>query len=114
MKTLLIRLFIDNWVRKLISLILAMIIWMVVSHSMTTTKVVPNIAVRVINLQAHKTIEGMQANGILNKRVYLNITGNKAALDELSSKDLEVVIDAKDKSEEWIASITQKNLSSFS
>jgi len=112
-KTLLIRLFIENWQRKLISLILAMIIWMVVSHSMTVSKVVPNIPVRVTNLPADKTIEGMQVNGHLNKRVSITVVGNKAALDELSAKDLEVVIDAKDKAQEWIASINHKNLVSL-
>lgn len=87
-----------------------MIIWMVVSHSMTATKVIPNIAVRVANLPPEKTIEGMQVNGVLNKRVSLTVIGHKTALDELSAKDLEVVIDAKDKSHEWIATIDQKNL----
>lgn len=113
-KTLLIRFFIDNWPRKLISLILAMIIWMMVSHSMTVTKVVPNIPVRVANLPAEKTIEGMQLNGILSKRVSLTLIGHKEALDEISSKDLEVVIDAKDKAQEWIANIDKKNLVSVS
>lgn len=112
-KTLLIRLFIENWQRKLISLILAMIIWMVVSHSMTVSKVIPNIPVRVTNLPVDKTIEGMQVNGHLNKRVSITVVGNRAALDELSAKDLEVVIDAKDKSQEWIATINQKNLVSL-
>lgn len=113
MRTLLIRLFIENWQRKLISLILAMIIWMVVNHSLTATKTVPNIPVRVTNLSAERTIEGMQVNGILNKKISLSISGHKSALDELSSKDLEVVIDAKDKSQEWIATINQKNLISL-
>lgn len=113
MKTLLIRLFIENWQRKLISLVLAVIIWVIVSHSMTVAKVIPNIPVRVTNLPADKTIEGMQINGLLNKRVSLSLTGHKAALDALSSKDLEVVIDAKDKSQEWIATITEKNLVSL-
>src|SRR5690606_2340401 len=94
-KTLLIRFLIENWPRKLISLILAMIIWMVVSHSMTVTKVVPNIPVRVANLPSDKTIEGMQVSGHLNKRISLSIIGHKTALESLSSKDLEVVIDAK-------------------
>lgn len=113
MKSLLIRLFIENWQRKLISLILAAIIWMVVSHSMTTTKVIPNISVRVINLPSDKTIEGMQVNGHLNKRVSLTVNGHREALEELSSKDLEVILDAKDKGPEWIATITQKNLISL-
>lgn len=113
MKTILIRLFIDNWQRKLIALILAMVIWMVVSHSMTVTKVVPNIPVRVTNIPPGKTIEGMQVNGILNKRVSLSLIGHKTALEDISAKDLEVVIDATDKSQEWIANITQKNLVSL-
>ncbi len=111
-RTLLIRLLIENWQRKLISLILAMIIWMVVSNSMTVTKVVPNVPVRVTNLPQDKTIEGMQVNGVF-KRVSLSLVGHKAALDELTSKDLEVVIDAKDKAQEWIATITEKNLVSL-
>lgn len=112
-KTLLFRLFIENWPRKLISLVLAMIIWMMVSHSMTVSKVVPNIPVRVTNLPPEKTIEGMQINGILSKRVTLSLIGHKAALDEISARDLEVVIDAKDKSQEWIANIDKKNLISL-
>lgn len=112
-KTLLIRLFIENWQRKLISLILAMIIWMMVSHSMTVTKVIPNIPVRVTNLPPEKTIEGMQINGTLNKRISLTVIGHKSSLEDLSGRDFEVVIDAKDKSSEWIATITQKNLVSL-
>ncbi len=112
-KTLLIRLFIENWQRKLISLVLAMIIWMVVSHSMTVTKVMSNIPVRVANLPAEKTIEGMQVNGVLNKRISLTLIGHRAALDELSPKDLEVIVDAKDKPAEWIATIDKKNLVSL-
>jgi hypothetical protein len=90
-----------------------MIIWMVVSQSMTATKVVSNIPVRVINLGPEKTIEGMQVNGQLNRRISLSLIGHKTILSELSSKDLEVVIDAKDKGAEWIAMIDQKNLISL-
>ncbi|MES2272855.1 MAG: hypothetical protein V4487_01525 [Chlamydiota bacterium] len=113
MKTLLIRLFIENWQRKLISLILAMVIWMIVNHSMTVSKVVHNIPVRVTNLPPEKTIEGMQVSGLLNQRISLTLIGNKTALDEIGGKDLEVIIDAKDKSNEWIATITKKNLISL-
>lgn len=113
MKTLLLRLLIENWQRKLISLVLAMVIWMAVSQMLTVTKVIPNIPVRVTNLPVEKTIEGMQVNGLLNRRVTLSIIGLKSAIDELSSKDLEVVIDAKDKTQEWIASIDKKNLQSL-
>lgn len=113
MRTLLTRLFIENWHRKLLSLILAMIIWMVVSHQMTVTKHVQNIPVRVENLPPQKTIENMQTNGLLNKRVTLTITANKSVMDELSGKDLEVLIDARGKPDQWISTITKKNLVSL-
>lgn len=113
MKTLLMRIFIENWQRKLFSFILAMIAWIAVNMSMTVTKIVSNIPVRVVNLQQEKTIEGMQVNGILNKRIVLTVTGNKSAMDELTGKDLEVVIDASGKTDQWIASITKKNLVSL-
>jgi len=110
MKTLIKQFFLDNWQRKLFSVILAMIIWIAVSLSMTVTKIVSNIPVRVINLEKEKTIEGMQVNGILNKRIVLTVTGNKSAMDDLTGKDLEVVIDAQGKPDQWIASISKKNL----
>jgi hypothetical protein len=113
LKTLLIQLFLRNWQRKLISLILAMIIWMVISHSMTVNKVISNIPVRVTNLPPEKTIEGMQVNGLLNKKISLTVTGNKTALDEITGKDLEVVIDASNKTSDWIATISKKNLISL-
>ncbi len=110
MKTWLRYFFIENWQRKLISFILAMVIWMVVNHSMTVTKTIANIPVRITHLSAGKTIEGMQTNGFLDRHVSLTITGNKTLLDELSEKDLSVEIDAQNKSEEWIAVIEKKNL----
>lgn len=110
MKSLIQKFLIDNWQRKLFSLILAMIIWISVNTSMTTTKIISNIPVRVVNLPQEKTIEGMQVNGILNKRIVLTITGNKTVMDDLSGKDLEVVIDASGKDDQWIASISKKNL----
>ena len=113
MKTLLRRLLIENWPRKLLSLILAMLIWMVVNNSMTTSKLIHNIPVRVTNLPQGKTVEGMQMDGILNRRLTLTITGNKSAMEELSGKDLEVIIDAQGESDQWIANIAKNNLVSL-
>ncbi len=107
------RLFLDNWFRKFLSLVLAMIIWMVVNRSMTSTKVVQNIPIRVINLPQGKTIAGMQASGILHDRVSLSLQGNKTALDEISEKDLEVVLDATGKPNEWVAIIGKKEIVSL-
>jgi hypothetical protein len=113
MKSFLIKLFLEHWHRKLVSVLLASIIWFVVNHSMTTTKTIDNIPVRVTNLPPQKTIEGMQVNGILNKRISLTMNGSKNALDELTGKDIEVLIDASGKSDEWIATIDKKNISSL-
>src|SRR5690606_40008769 len=87
--------------------------WMIISHQMTVTKHVHNIPVRVEHLPAEKTIENMQVNGILNKRVTLTITANKSVMDDLTGKDLEVVIDARGKPDQWIATIGKKNLVSL-
>jgi hypothetical protein len=113
MKSFLMRIFFEHWPRKLVSVVLAFIIWMFVNHSMTATKTVDNVPVRVTNLAPYKTIEGMQVNGLLNKRVTLTLNGNKNALDDLSGKDLEVIIDASGKTDEWIATIDKKNLVSL-
>ena len=110
MITLLKRLFIENWVRKLLSLILAIVVWVVVNRSLTATKTIPDVPVRVINLSPGKTIEGMQANGTLNERVSIAIQGNRFMLDELGSRDLEIVLDAKEKPNQWMAVIGKKDL----
>jgi hypothetical protein len=113
MKSILIRLFVEHWPRKLISFVLSIIIWFVVSQSMATTKTITNIGVRIVNIPEGKTVEGLQSNGILQKRVTLTLTGNKNLLDELTSNDIEVVIDASNQGKEWIATITKKNLISL-
>lgn len=46
----------------------------------------------------------------LQKKITLTLVGNKTILDELTPYDLEVVIDAGDKSKEWVANISKKNL----
>ncbi|MEN9343511.1 MAG: hypothetical protein RLZZ453_298 [Chlamydiota bacterium] len=113
MKEFLHQFFIPHWGRKCIAVLLAIIIWFAVDHSLTVTRNIPNIPVRVIHLPKGKTIEGMQPNGKLAKKLTLTVVGNKALVDELSSSDLEVVIDAENKPDEWIATISKKNLVSL-
>jgi hypothetical protein len=109
----LLRLFVENWQRKLISLLLAVVIWLVVSRSMTVTKSVANVPVRVTHLPSGKTIEGMHANGTLTKKLTLTLTGHREAIDELTSKDLEVVIDAAGKGEQWVEMIGKQHIKSL-
>ncbi len=113
MKTLLANLFVANWQRKTVSLILSIIIWLVVNHSLTSTKTLANIPVRVINIPQGKTVEGLQSNSKLNRKLSLTLVGNTNTLDELTSNDLEIIIDAANKPDEWIATISKKNLVSL-
>ncbi len=113
MRTLLRDFFLENWPRKAIAIGLAVIIWFVVNHSLTTTRIFSNVPVRIINLPAGKTVEGMQSNGLLTKRISLTLSGNKDLLDEITANDLEVVIDGTDASNEFSIAIQKKNLISL-
>lgn len=113
MKSFMRHLLVQNWPRKGISLILALIIWLVVDQSLTSTKTINNIPIRIINVPEGKTIEGVQSNGFLSKRISLTITGKKTLLEELSSNDLEVVIDAANQKDEFVTTISKRNISSF-
>lgn len=113
MRSTLALIFFNNWPRKCLSLILAIAVWFLVNQSLTMTKTVNNIGVKIVNIPPGKTIEGIQSNGLLTKRITLTITGNKSLLEELTSNDFEVVIDASNHRGEWIAEISQKNLYSL-
>lgn len=110
MRTLLKNLFINNWPRKCLSVILAIIIWFVVNKSLTTTKTISNVPVKIENIPPGKTVEGIQSNGLLNRRVNLTLSGNKGVLEDLNANDLQVIFDASGQEGEWIATITRKNL----
>lgn len=110
MRTLLKNFFINNWPRKCLSVILAIFIWFVVNKSLTTTKTISNVPVKIENIPPGKTVEGIQSNGLLNRKVNLTLSGNKGVLDDLNSNDLQVVFDASGQEGEWIATITRKNL----
>lgn len=107
------RIFVEQWPRKLTALIAAVIIWVLVNHSITITRTIPNVSVRVLNVPLGKTIEGMLPNGLLNKHVTLTITGQKTTLQGLTPNDLEVVTDAAGKGDLWKVDITKRNLVSL-
>lgn len=110
MSTFLKGLFTQHWQRKLISLGLAIIIWLVTHNSMTVIKTVSGIPVRVIHLPVGKTIEGMMGNGLLDTKISLDLQGDQQSLEELSAKNLEVIIDASGQPDEWIATISKNSL----
>lgn len=113
MISLLKSIFVDNWLKKLISLLLAIIVWFVVDQSLTSTKTINTIGIRVINLPSGKTINGLQPSGLLNKRFSLTIAGKKSHLEEISPSDLEIVIDGSEFTAENIINIQKKHLISL-
>lgn len=102
-----------NWQRKILALIAALIIWSFVSHSITSTKTLTGVPIRIVNLPIDKTVEGLLPNGLLQKRLTLVLTGSKQVVDSIESNDLEIVLDAANVPDEWIVQVTKKNLVSL-
>ncbi len=114
MDSVVTNLFINNWQQKLIAVIAALVIWLVVNQSITDTKIIRNVPIRIVNLPLEKTINGLLPNGILSKRITLTLSGTKDVIDELEPGDLEVLIDASSIDHaEWIVQITKKNIISL-
>lgn len=106
--------FLRNWQRKLLSFITAIVLWLYVNHSITDTKTIPNVPIKIINLPSDKTIAGLLPNGMLKKRISLTLSGSREVIQELEPGDLEVVIDASSiDHDNWIARIGKKNLVSL-
>lgn len=114
MDSIIAKIFLNNWQRKLISLIAALVIWLVVNQSITDTKIIRNVPIRIVNIPLDRTISGLLPNGILSKRITLTLSGTKDVIDELEPGDLEVLIDASliDHAE-WILQVNKKNLISL-
>ncbi|WP_100934006.1 YbbR-like domain-containing protein [Candidatus Chlamydia corallus] len=104
------QLFIRNWPRKVVSLGFAIIIWILVGQSVTITRTLTNVPVRIVDLNPDQTVLGLQKNGFLIKKVSLTITGNKNTVQDLRSSNLEVVVSAANHTESWIATIDKHNL----
>lgn len=113
MDSLISRLIINHWQRKLVAILVAVIVWFIVSESIMTTKTIHSVPVRVINLPANKTIEGLLPNGFLSRRITLTLTGSKEIIDQLEPGDLEILLDAAGQSNDWIVHISGKNLLSL-
>lgn len=105
--------FIFDWQRKLVAFIGAVVVWFFVYHGITETKTLANVPVRLINLPAEKTVQGLLPNNILNKRAVLTVTGTKDIINSLESSDLEIVLDASNLPDEWVLQVNKKNLVSL-
>jgi hypothetical protein len=113
MESLITRFFLYQWQRKLVALVVALVIWVFVSHSITSTITIPSVPLRVINLPADKTIIGLLPNGFLAKRATLTLSGTKDVIEHLEPGDIEVLLDVSNLPNEGIVQITKKNLVSL-
>ncbi len=112
-KLFLFKLILHNWPRKLVALVLSVVIWLVVHHSMTETRTFNGVPLRVLNVPAGLTVAGLQPNGCLEKKMNLTLVGNKDLIDQISPHDIEMVVDARNHTEDWIATFTKQNLVSL-
>ncbi len=113
MRSFIYDIFTRNRMQKFLSLALAILIWISVYQSIKTTKTLSFVLIRVTNLPADMTIQGLQPSGFLDQRISLTLTGTKYMIDRLEPGDVEVILDASDKPREWIVNITKKNLISL-
>jgi hypothetical protein len=108
------KIFLYNWQRKVVALLIAFAIWMFVNHSINEIKTISNVPIRIINLPSDKTVQGLLPNGLLNRRITLTLTGSKDVIDELESGDLEVLLDiSMADNDDWVVHISKKNLVSL-
>ena len=96
--------FLNNWKRKLLAIVLAIITWFFVNHSLSATKTLSHIHVKFSNLAANKAVISKIDD------ITLTLTGNKKTLDNIESTDLEIVIDAKNKLDDFSFLITKSSL----
>ncbi|MEG0287198.1 MAG: hypothetical protein RSB82_03245 [Victivallaceae bacterium] len=113
MKAFIKHFFLKNWLQKIISLGFAIIIWFLVNQTITDTRSIGNVPVRIINLLPDQTVIGLLPNGLLKQRVLLTVTGNKSFIADLRSSDLEIVINTSSHDQSWIASIDKRHLISL-
>ncbi len=104
-----------NFNRKVIALVTAIVVWIFVNQSITETKTIPNVPIRVMNLPSDKTIIGLLPNGYISQRVTLTLSGSKDVVQELEQGDLEVHLDAATTadSDDWVVQISKKNIVSL-
>lgn len=106
-------LFFYQWQRKLIALVTAIVIWVVVNHTITATKVIPFVPIRMINLPTDKVIPGLLPNGFFTKRATLTVTGTKDVIEQLEPGDIEILLDVSNFHNDSIVQINKKNLVSL-
>jgi len=102
-----------RWKEKLIAFVSALIIWFFVNQTVVSTKTIPNIPIRIMNIPQDKVISGLLPNGVYQKRVKLTLTGSRQIVENIEPGDLEIVLDATTAPDEWPVELSKRNLISL-
>lgn len=102
MRRFLKELFFTHWQRKTLAIIFAIAFWLLTNHSLTGSKTLDNVNVKVINIAENEVA--------YCKPISLTLVGKRSAIEDISSNDLEIIVDASQKEGEWIPCINKKNL----
>jgi len=108
-----LRFFTNNFNFKVISIISAVIIWAFIHHTISETKPLSGVPIKIINLPSNKTIEELSSNGYLNRRAALTISGTKKVVDSIEPGDIEIRLDASNQPNDWFVHITKKDIYSL-
>ncbi len=110
MKALLDYFLFNNWQRKLLSLMLAIFTWFLVNHYITSDQRFTEVPVHLKNLGPNRTVKGLKAGNILPQKISLGIKGKKYVFRKVKPGDLEIVLDASNKPENWTPEITRYDI----
>lgn len=103
-----------NWKLKIFAFITAVFMWVFVSQSISETKTIAGVPIRIIHLPYNKTVRGILPTGYLSSRVTLTLSGTRRVIDDLEAGDVEVLLDASTfDSDDYPVQITKKNLISL-
>lgn len=99
-----------QWQRKILAFGTACAIWMIVNHSITSTRSFSNVPIRIIDLPSGRTMDNLLPNGRYSETITLTLQGDRDILDEIEPSELEVVISAAGKPDHWTPKITPSEL----
>lgn len=103
----------QHWQRKLVAFLAALVVWFSVNHSITSSKTIPAVPIRVINIPTDKAVQGLLPNGFLSKRTSLTLIGTKRIIDQLEPGDVEILLDLSLLPNGGPVQVTKKNLVSL-
>lgn len=100
--------------RKLLALFAAVLVWVAIDQASQATKRFQDVRIQIINIPEDRAVEYILSAGTPTKTMAVSLHGKKSILDSITQDDIEVVIDAKDHTEdEWVATLNASDIVSL-